>query len=190
MGGLRDKRAVVNLCRPCFRGKGGMVVTRRSHPTRVWLPCMAAAIFCVGALVLAAEAPVEDKADAPKPQGAGPADPPPEYRAAEPDTIEGPSVIPDEPAGIAVGQYAPDFELEPIEPYAKLAEWLENNRPQAAPAYRVRYRRGFLGRRRRVIERSVDRAPPSGSPLSADDKIRLSQLIGKQPVLLLYGSYT
>ena len=163
-------------------------MTRRRRPNRVWLPCTALAFFCVGALVLAAEAPVEDKADAPKPQGAGPSDPPPEFRAPEPDSIEGPSVIPGEPAGIAVGQFAPDFELQPIEPYPKLAEWLENNRPRAAAAYRVRYRRGLLGRRRRVIERIVDSASPA--PLSVDDKISLSQLVGKQPVLLLYGSYT
>lgn len=128
-------------------------MTRRSHPTRVWLLRTALAFFCVGALVLAAEAPVEDKADAPKPQRAGPPDPPPEFRAAEPGSIEGPSVIPGKPAGIAVGQYAPDFELQPIESYPDLA---------------------------------VDGAPPP----SVDEKIRLSQLVGKQPVLLLYGSYT
>lgn len=165
-------------------------MTRRRHPTRVWLPCTTLAFFCVGALVLAAEAPVEGKADAPKPQGAGPADPPPEYRAAEPDAVEGPSVIPGEPAGIGVGQYAPDFELQPIEPYAKLAEWLQSNRPQAAPASRVRYRRGLLGRLRRLRGRTVASSAPSGSSLSVDDKIALSQLVGKQPVLLLYGSYT
>ena len=69
--------------------------------------------------------------------------------------IDGPSVVEGQKAGIEVGQYAPDFELQPIEPYAKLRQWLGDN-----------------------------------APASIDEKVKLSQLVGKQPVLLLYGSYT
>jgi hypothetical protein len=69
--------------------------------------------------------------------------------------IDGPSVVEGRKAGIEVGQYAPDFELQPIEPYAKLRQWLGD-----------------------------------GAPESIEEKVRLSQLVGKQPILLLYGSYT
>ena len=66
-----------------------------------------------------------------------------------------PSVIEGKKSGIEVGQYAPDFELQPIEPYAKLREWLGENAPK-----------------------------------SIEEKVKLSRLVGKQPILLLYGSYT
>ncbi|MHC4180374.1 MAG: hypothetical protein ACYSWU_22960, partial [Planctomycetota bacterium] len=69
--------------------------------------------------------------------------------------IDGPSVVKGQPAGIEVGQCAPDYELQPIEPYAKLREWLGDD-----------------------------------APVSIEEKVRLSQLVGKQPILLLYGSYT
>jgi hypothetical protein len=86
--------------------------------------------------------------------GAGPADPPPDYKnpAAE---IAGPSVVEGQKAGIEVGQFAPDFELQPIEPYPILQKWLGSD------------------------------APPN-----LEDNIRLAQLVGKAPIMLLYGSYT
>ena len=77
-----------------------------------------------------------------------------------PHQIEGPSVVEGRKAGIEVGQYAPDFELQPIELYAKLGEWLG------------------------------DLPATDGAPKSIEDKVKLSQLVGKQPILLLYGSYT
>ncbi|NQU23303.1 MAG: EF-hand domain-containing protein [Candidatus Nealsonbacteria bacterium] len=69
--------------------------------------------------------------------------------------IEGPSIVKGKPAGLDVGQYPPDFQLQPIEAYPKFREWLGD-----------------------------------AAPKSADDKVKLSQLVGKQPILLLYGSYT
>ncbi len=65
------------------------------------------------------------------------------------------SIVEGQQAGIEVGQYPPDFELQPIEPYAKLRDWLGD-----------------------------------GAPKSIEEKVKLSQLVGKQPILLLYGSYT
>lgn len=72
-----------------------------------------------------------------------------------PKQIDGPSVVEGRKAGIEVGGYAPDFELQPIEPYPQLQKWLRRD-----------------------------------APVSIEEKVKLSQLIGKQPVLLLYGSYT
>ena len=69
--------------------------------------------------------------------------------------VDGPAVIAGEQAGIGIGYCAPDFELQPIEPYADLA-----------------------------IKLGAD-APPS-----IDEKVMLSELVGDQPVLLLFGSYT
>jgi hypothetical protein len=69
--------------------------------------------------------------------------------------VQGPSVVKGQKAGIGVGYYAPDFELQPIEPYACLQEWLGDDGPQ-----------------------NIEKCVP------------LSQLIGDQPVLLLFGSYT
>ena len=69
--------------------------------------------------------------------------------------VEGPSVVEGQKAGIGIGYHAPDFELQPIEPYACLQEWLGGE--------------GDVG-----IEK----------------RITLSQLVGEQPVLLLFGSYT
>ena len=45
--------------------------------------------------------------------------------------IEGPSVVAGQKAGIEVGQYAPDFELQPIELYACLQEWLGDDAPES-----------------------------------------------------------
>ena len=68
--------------------------------------------------------------------------------------VEGPSVVEGQKAGIGVGYYAPDFELQPIEPYACLQRWL------------------------------------GGDDEGIEKRITLSQLVGEQPVLLLFGSYT
>ncbi len=76
-------------------------------------------------------------------------------RPAAGKLIDGPSVIEGQKAGIEVGQYAPDFELQPIEAYPKFQEWLGRD-----------------------------------TPVSIEEKVKLSQLIGSRPVLLLYGSYT
>jgi hypothetical protein len=69
--------------------------------------------------------------------------------------VEGPSVVEGQKAGIGVGYYAPDFELQPIEPYACLQEWLGGD-----------------------------------GDGSIEKRITLSELVGEQPVLLLFGSYT
>lgn len=69
--------------------------------------------------------------------------------------VEGPSVAEGQKAGIGVGWYAPDFELQPIEAYACLQEWLG-----------------------------------ADDPVSVEECVPLSRLIGEQPVLLLFGSYT
>ena len=83
----------------------------------------------------------------------GPADPPPDYRQPAPE-ITGPSVVEGRNAGIEVGQYAPDFELQPIEPYPILTKWLGDD------------------------------------TLDKGEGVRLAQLVGKAPIMLLYGSYT
>lgn len=69
--------------------------------------------------------------------------------------VEGPSVVEGQQAGIAVGYHAPDFELQPIEPYECLQRWLGGN-----------------------------------GDGSIKQRITLSQVVGEQPVLLLFGSYT
>jgi hypothetical protein len=83
----------------------------------------------------------------------GPADPPPGYNL--PAAISGPSVVKGQKPGIEVGQYPPDFTLQPIQPYPALAKWLG-----------------------------------AAAPKNVDDKVMLSQLVGKVPVMLLFGSYT
>ena len=69
--------------------------------------------------------------------------------------LEGPSVVKGQKAGIAVGQYAPDFELQPVEPYAILQKWLGD-----------------------------------GAPKDIEQGVKLSQLVGKAPIMLMFGSYT
>jgi hypothetical protein len=86
--------------------------------------------------------------------GAGPPDPPPGYSRPAGE-ITGPSVVEGQKAGVEVGQYAPDFKLEPIQPYAELPKWLGDKAPK-----------------------------------SAADTVLVSQLVGKVPVMLLFGSYT
>lgn len=86
--------------------------------------------------------------------GAGPADPPPYYRGA-PEPITAPSIVAGQKAGIDVGDCAPDFQLQPIQPYADLKYWLGDQAPKRA-----------------------------------DDLVPLSKLVGKAPILLLFGSYT
>lgn len=122
--------------------------------------------------VEAAPAPASEKGEA-KPagvrglKGAGPADPPSWYRQSgkkegDPNETDDSSVPPDAPsvaegqiAGIEVGDFAPDFELQPVQPSADLQRWLGVDAPES-------------------IERNV----------------MLSKVVGKAPVLLLFGSYT
>jgi len=42
------------------------------------------------------------------------------------------SIVKGKPAGIEVGQYAPDFELEPIQAYADFTRWLGDKAPKSA----------------------------------------------------------
>ena len=69
--------------------------------------------------------------------------------------IKGPSVVKGKPAGIELGDYAPDFQLEPIEAHADFKRWLKDKAPK-----------------------------------KAEDKVMLSDLVGKAPIVLLFGSYT
>ena len=121
----------------------GTSMTRRSPATNVWLVAMALAMLCSWASPVAAQV-----------SGLGPLDAPSGYNAPAPE-ITGPSVVPSQKAGVEVGQYAPDFKLEPIQPYPILEQWLGGKAPQ-----------------------------------SAEDLVPLSQLVGKVPVVLLFGSYT
>ena len=66
-----------------------------------------------------------------------------------------PSVVKGKPAGINVGDCAPDFQLEPIEISADFKRWLGDKAPK-----------------------------------TFEDKIMLSDLVGKAPVVLLFGSFT
>jgi len=52
--------------------------------------------------------------------------------AAEAATDELPSIAEGQPAGIQVGQYAPDFALEPIEVHADFRRWLGDEAPLTA----------------------------------------------------------
>ena len=63
-------------------------------------------------------------------RGAGPADPPSWYRG-DASPMEMPSVVEGTPAGIEVGDFAPDFELQPIQPYADLQKWLGDDAPES-----------------------------------------------------------
>ncbi len=65
------------------------------------------------------------------------------------------SIVEGQPAGIEVGDCAPDFELEPIEIHDDFERWLGDEAPQEFA-----------------------------------DKIMLSDLAGKAPIILLFGSYT
>lgn len=123
-------------------------MTKRYFKSGVWFACAALAFLCLGSSGAFAQQLAK------KGGGAGPADPPPEYRDSSTD-VSGPSVVSGQQAGIEVGQYAPDFELQPIEPYAILQQWLGD-----------------------------------GAPKSIEQNVQLSQLVGKAPVLLLFGSYT
>ncbi len=132
----------------------------------------------------------------PKRGGAGPSDPPSWYKKRAPETVKGPSVVRGKRAGIEVGQYAPDFELQPVEPYPSLRDWLVDEALQVVYYQRPRRFRvlGLLPRwRGRVraarVAYSRKRVNDPESP-DALQRVRLSQLVGKQPILLLYGSYT
>ena len=65
------------------------------------------------------------------------------------------SVVKGQPAGIEAGQYAPDFQLEPVDLYPQSKEWLGDKAPE-----------------------------------KFEDKVMLSDLLGKKPIMLLFGSYT
>jgi hypothetical protein len=62
-------------------------------------------------------------------RGAGPPDPPASY-SGPPAPISGPSLVQGQPAGIEVGQCAPDFQLEPIQLYADFEKWLGPQAPK------------------------------------------------------------
>jgi hypothetical protein len=168
------------------RRKEFKTVTKRIHWG--WVRLVGAVFVFLGFAmsVLAAQVP-------PKQGGAGPADPPPEYRNP-PQEIKVPSVVRGRKAGIEVGQYAPDFQLQPIEPYAKLRDWLGNDPPgtaSSATAPRLggdgsSSRSGARLPRSASVGTGVDDTEPGG----LFQKVRLSQLVGKAPILLLYGSYT
>ncbi len=77
------------------------------------------------------------------------------WAADNPSESAGPSVTKGKPAGIEVGNYAPDFQLEPIEISADFKRWLGDKAPK-----------------------------------SFEDKIMLSDFVGKAPIVLLFGSFT
>jgi hypothetical protein len=81
-------------------------------------------------------------------------DAPRRYSAKAP-AFSGPSVAAGQSPGIDVGQYAPDFELEPVELYPEFEELLGDMNPK-----------------------------------SFADKVHLSDLMGRKPVMLIFGSYT
>jgi hypothetical protein len=111
---------------------------------RIWSPAAALGLLCSWSSLAAAQGV----------GGAGPPDPPKGYNQPAGE-ISGPSVVTGQKAGIEVGQYAPDFKLEPIQPYPALRKWLGDKAPK-----------------------------------SAAETVPLAQLVGKVPVMLLFGSYT
>jgi hypothetical protein len=123
-----------------------------------------AILLCGGIVLLcsiAFAAPVEEPAAAtPATETAAPAPRPYPFDAdpakATPKT-DAPlaSVVKGQPGGIAVGAYAPDFQLEPIGPHSDFTVWLGENAPK-----------------------------------TIEDTVRLSDLTGKAPIILLFGSYT
>jgi hypothetical protein len=119
-------------------------MSKRSFVARMGAASAALALLCGGASMVKAQGV----------GGAGPADPPPGFNQPAGE-ITGPSVAKGEKAGIEVSGYAPDFKLEPIQPYPILEKWLG-----------------------------------SKSPHGAADTVMVSQLVGKVPVMLLFGSYT
>jgi len=64
-------------------------------------------------------------------RGAGPADPPPSYLGTAPP-LAGPSIVKGQAPGIDVGECPPDFQLQPIQPYADLKHWLGDKAPEKA----------------------------------------------------------
>jgi hypothetical protein len=81
-------------------------------------------------------------------------DAPRRFNAKAP-VFSGPSVAPGQPPGIEVGEYAPDFQLEPVELYPEFEELLGDEAPR-----------------------------------SFADRVHLSDLMGRKPVMLIFGSYT
>lgn len=120
---------------------------RRSCRATLEIVYLAVAFFSVSGIVLAAEDHPPTDGDKPPTRGSR------HDRPAKP--LEGPSVVKGEKPGIEVGEYAPDFELQPVEPYAILQKWLGDDAPK-------------------TIEQGV----------------KLSQLVGKAPIMLMFGSYT
>lgn len=51
--------------------------------------------------------------------------------SARAPTFSGPSVAPDQPPGIEVGEYAPDFQLEPVELYPEFEQLLGDEAPKS-----------------------------------------------------------
>ncbi|MCX7012464.1 MAG: hypothetical protein NTW86_07870 [Candidatus Sumerlaeota bacterium] len=54
----------------------------------------------------------------------------PEYYQKSTEPITTPSIVKGQPAGIEVGQCPPDFELQPIQPYADFEKWLGADAPK------------------------------------------------------------
>jgi hypothetical protein len=73
----------------------------------------------------------------------------------DPVVSQMPSIVEGKPAGVEVGSYAPDFELEPIEIHDDFKRWLGDE-----------------------------------APTKFEDRIMLSNFLGKAPIVLLFGSYT
>jgi len=90
------------------------------------------------ALALAAGAFAQGRQGAaPGKQAAGPPDPPSWYAGGKESrattsqaSLAG--IAKGKPGGIEVGQYAPDFQLEPIEAYTDFAKWLGDKAPKSA----------------------------------------------------------
>jgi len=122
-------------------------VLKRGRPATLGVVGVALALLCFGGSAVLAQ-------ERPRTGGAGPPDPPPWFRGPAPE-IDGPSVVEGQKAGIEVGSNPPDFELQPIEPYAIFQKWLGDDAPK-----------------------------------SIEHHVRLSQLVGKAPIMLLFGSYT
>ncbi len=54
-----------------------------------------------------------------------------ELRKSKPAPADLPSVVKGEKAGIEVGQYAPDFTLEPVQIYPDFKKWLGDKAPKS-----------------------------------------------------------
>jgi len=134
---------------------------RSTMPAVMGATALAVVIAAGPGMAGAAQAPAGNlgaRAQAAQQQRPGARQRPPGFGTRD-DTLRkdyrGPSVIKGQPPGIKAGKYAADFQLEPVQLYPQLKQWLGDKAP-----------RRF------------------------EDKVMLSDLIGKQPVILFFGSYT